>query len=454
MTLSRASSVVNFGSPQWVLVLLVFLVLIALPTGFSAAFLPWFCVEIAGAAMLFWLSWRDEYECAFRAWRMAGPLSAWLGLSILIAAIQIFSGATESRFDTFRQLHFFAGGLLLIPLVARALPALKSTAFQQWASPAACTLLLVSLLAGSLAATQPNPADDAVFWWPFVYRNHYAAFVLLVLPVLCWQVFTQPKSQWSAAVGIVAGLTGIVSSASRSGIVLLALTLGAFLLLLWLRSARKWQMRVIVTTLAVAALAVGLANHDGISWRLANAGSLLEGRLDYWQASLHMITERPWLGWGYGTWPEVYLQFLVRDTGLVVNHAHSDWLEYFAEGGLLPTLALVALFARSVWLASRHLWFLGVPAVLLQAMADYPLRLPILLLVMVLLYVAAEFAEQLPTHREARENHLPWNPASIRGCYSKPPTSAELASATGSSTGSGIACIIASTFRWKATRRL
>lgn len=378
------------SSSSWSLGLLVLLTLVALPSGFDARYLPWFCVELAGTGLLLWLWWNGDLEFVLHAWRVAGPLSAWLGLSAMIAAVQILLGVTESRFDTFRQLHFFAGGLLLIPLAARAYPALNATTFQKWAAPAASTLLVCSLVAGSLALQQPDFAEGAVAWWPFVYRNHYAAFVLLLVPVLCRQVFAWPKPHWGAAVGVVAGVAGVVSSASRSGIALLALALGAFGFLAWFRSNRERGLPVIATFIVMIALGAALANSSAISWRLEHSGSPLEGRLDYWQSTLRMIAERPLLGWGFGTWPDVYPQFLVRDTGVPVNHAHSDWLEYFAEGGVIPVLALAVLFVRSLWLAWRHPWFLGVPASLILAMVDYPLRLPILLLALVSLYVTAE----------------------------------------------------------------
>ncbi len=391
--MEKADTSIPVNSSWW-LGLLVLLALIALPTGYDALFLPWFCVEFAGTGLLLWLWWQGETAAAFRAWRIAAPLSVWLCSSMAIAALQLASGFTESRFDTFRQMHFFAGGLFLIPLAARAFPALKASVFQNWTALAASALLAVSLLSGSLALLQPNPAGSAIDWWPFIYRNHYAAFVLLLLPPLCWHAFAQAKFHWGAAVGVVAGIAGVVGSASRSGIALLALTLGMLGLLIWLQSQRAKRRYVLAATLGIAAMGALLANSDGISWRLQHGGSMLEGRLDYWQATFRMIAERPLLGWGFGTWPDVYPQFLIRDAGIPVNRAHSDWLEFFAEGGFLPVLALGVLGARSLWLAFRHPWSMGVPAVLLLAMADYPLRLPILLLAIVAVYVTAEFTER------------------------------------------------------------
>jgi O-antigen ligase len=135
---------------------------------------------------------------------------------------------------------------------------------------------------------------------------------------------------------------------------------------------------------------VFLARPELLLWRWQHSGGLLEGRLDYWLATLQMIAEKPLLGWGLGTWPDVYLQFMQQDPGLAVNRAHSDFLEFAAEGGVLLPLALAGLLLRTVWLAFRFPWALGLPVLLAFAMADYPLRLPLLLWTFLALYLAAE----------------------------------------------------------------
>lgn len=374
----------------WAFGLLVLLALIVIPTGFDSRYLPWFCVEMIGIGLLFRLWWKGEASIAFHAWRVAGPLSAWLGLSMTLAAIQILLGTTESRFDTLRHLHFFAGGLLLIPLVASAYPALTATASQKWTPVAASAFLLVSLISGSLRLIQSSSAEGTAAWWPFIYRNHFAAFAVLVLPVLCRRAFCGPAPHWGAAAGVVVGIAGVVSSASRSGIVLLAITLGAFFVLASLRLRGKRKFVPMAAILLTVLLGAVLADSGVLSWRMQHNTSLLEGRVDYWQASLRMIQERPLLGWGFGTWPDVYPQFQTNDTGVPVNHAHSDWLEFAAEGGVITLLALTAVFGRSLWVAGQNPALLGVPAFLILAMVDYPLRLPLLLFTFVSILVTAE----------------------------------------------------------------
>jgi O-antigen ligase len=95
-------------------------------------------------------------------------------------------------------------------------------------------------------------------------------------------------------------------------------------------------------------------------------------------SSLAMIADRPWTGFGLGTWPTVYPAYARFDNGLTANHAHNDWAEWTAEGGL-PFLACLAMLAVwSVRPAVDSLWGMGVPAVFAHSLVDYPLREPAL----------------------------------------------------------------------------
>jgi len=95
-------------------------------------------------------------------------------------------------------------------------------------------------------------------------------------------------------------------------------------------------------------------------------------RREIFQSSLEMIAARPWQGSGLGTFREVYPQFATFDAGRVVEHAHSDWLEWAAEGGAGFALVWLAGFLLGARGACRTIWGLGVPAVFLHAVVDDP----------------------------------------------------------------------------------
>ena len=73
-------------------------------------------------------------------------------------------------------------------------------------------------------------------------------------------------------------------------------------------------------------------------------------------SSLHMIAARPWCGFGLGTWPTAYPRYAIIDIGVFANQAHSDWLQWTAEGGLPFAMALLSLFVWCLRPAFRSVW--------------------------------------------------------------------------------------------------
>ena len=95
-------------------------------------------------------------------------------------------------------------------------------------------------------------------------------------------------------------------------------------------------------------------------------------------ASLRMIAAHPWAGVGLGTWPVVYPHYATVDFAVFMNQAHSDWLQWAAEGGVPFVLMILALFIWTVRAGFRSVWGLGAVSVFLHALVDYPFSRPAL----------------------------------------------------------------------------
>jgi hypothetical protein len=95
-------------------------------------------------------------------------------------------------------------------------------------------------------------------------------------------------------------------------------------------------------------------------------------------SSFHMAASHPWFGTGLGTWPTVYPRYAIIDIGAFANQAHDDWLQWTAEGGFPFGIMLATLFFWSLRPAFRSVWGLGVVAVFLHAIVDYPFSRPAL----------------------------------------------------------------------------
>jgi O-antigen ligase len=66
-------------------------------------------------------------------------------------------------------------------------------------------------------------------------------------------------------------------------------------------------------------------------------------RTGIWSDTLRLAADFPFFGSGFGTLAEVYPRYQSVYAGQRLIHAHNDWVQLFAEGGLAGTLAVLAL---------------------------------------------------------------------------------------------------------------
>ena len=71
-----------------------------------------------------------------------------------------------------------------------------------------------------------------------------------------------------------------------------------------------------------------------------------------------------------------YPAYAIIDVGSIANQAHSDWLQWAAEGGIPFALAILTLFVWCLRPAFGSIWGLGVISVFVHATVDYPFSRP------------------------------------------------------------------------------
>jgi len=92
------------------------------------------------------------------------------------------------------------------------------------------------------------------------------------------------------------------------------------------------------------------------------------------RSSLRLVRDRPLTGFGLGTWSDAYPAYAHFDDGRFVNQAHNDWVQWAVEGGL-PLLSIMLSIAWwSVRPALSSLWGIGLLAVFLHCLVDYPME--------------------------------------------------------------------------------
>lgn len=227
----------------------------------------------------------------------------------------------------------------------------------------------------------PSPYPDT--WGPFLSRNEFAAFLELAFPVALWLGLGNPRlasvqhlseRRGRAARGnpghgvylcIAAWLLAAgIASAARAGSALLAAEAVVIL-------ARRAPRGSAVKFAAAAAILIAVVGGGTLlgRWREPDAWRY---RREIDQSALAMVAARPLVGFGLGTFARVYPAYAYFDPGGVVEHAHNDWLEWAAEGGLPYALAWCVVAVSLVQPAARSIWGLGVIAVFLHATVDYP----------------------------------------------------------------------------------
>ncbi len=320
---------------------------------------------------------------------------------------QLALGTTEYRYATEESVLYWLTALVALFLAMQAFES----------GPARRRLLGALVYFGFgvsvLAVTQYFTSGGKVYWLfptgypdamgPFVYRNNYAAFIELLLPAAILGAIRDRRNAWLHAAMAGVMYASVIACASRAGSVLATAEVLAVLALAWSRGllSLRGSALAVAKVASLAAVFVAVVGWSALLDRFKQDDPYVHRR-EMLASSLDMARERPWMGFGLGTFETVYPAYARFDIGLVVNHAHNDWAEWLAEGGVPFLLAAVSLAVWSVRPAVRSIWGIGLLAVFLHALVDYPMqRLGLALWVFVLAGVLAA---------EERERRQPLNP--------------------------------------------
>ena len=250
---------------------------------------------------------------------------------------------------------------------------------------------------------------NARFFATFVYGNHWAAYIVLLVAACIGLVFysvqhatEEPFSGSPLAIGAISillmALTPLLAG-SRAGTLLMTALLGAAIVqVLWRirkrrRTAGESAAPPILALASCVVVAIGAAGYLGRGalqerwqdtqgqWRAGIMGE----RSKLYADTCHLAAQQPLFGWGLGSYDKI-LQ-LLRPRPLEANRqyehsyvdAHSDWLQSLAEVGVVGTILLVLCVLWPL-VSSRALRLAGpLPAYLLGGCG------------LIVLYAAVEF---------------------------------------------------------------
>ncbi len=248
-----------------------------------------------------------------------------------------------------------------------------------------------------------NPGAAVGF---FANRNHQASLMLVCIALtgglLGDRVRHHRRSAsdlwvWLGAALIVIFAVGATASGSRTGLLLLVPALAgaaiAFRSTAW-GTVQKKVGGLLALSVAIAFALILQSTLYFLVERLF-VEQLDEFRADMWSRTLAVSAPHWGTGYGMGSFTQAYddIGEVAADYEVYVNHAHSDYLELWAEGGLLASLFIfgaLLLLSRAIRLnlkqtaekginESHHRGLqigagFGLLLLAIHSLVDYPLR--------------------------------------------------------------------------------
>ncbi|MCK5055328.1 MAG: O-antigen ligase family protein [Candidatus Aminicenantes bacterium] len=183
---------------------------------------------------------------------------------------------------------------------------------------------------------------------------------------------------------------GIILSGSRAGIMTMIFSFmifGQFSFYLKRSRAVRKKLKLFFIIIAAAAIFLGVQNtvDKFLSTKIENSGRFLR-----WPTTFDMVRDFPLFGSGFGTYRYAYFLYDIDEGGKWSTHAHSDYLEAAAEGGIIGSLLLLSLLAVLVysivkmWMSRKHPEvkimgigiITGIFAAALHSIFDFSLHIP------------------------------------------------------------------------------
>jgi O-antigen ligase len=210
------------------------------------------------------------------------------------------------------------------------------------------------------------PRVAPLFTGDFVFSNYpntFANFMLFVIPYYLLQIKFFSKSFYFDKILIALNLVLFFLTWSRAGFVAFIVYL-ALLLALSLVNKRifvnlkKYLTFVVLILVLTFSMAYSLNKLSPYSYDIAKrvnsedvaSKESLNNRFDFYSASLKLIKDKPFFGFGSGSFQYVYPRYQTQLLALS-DHPHNIFLKIMVENGLISGLLFLS-FVVSLWVKS------------------------------------------------------------------------------------------------------
>ncbi|MFA6525244.1 MAG: O-antigen ligase family protein [Patescibacteria group bacterium] len=193
----------------------------------------------------------------------------------------------------------------------------------------------------------------------FGWRNVFAGFILLVLPITLTQFLVGKERKTNVFFGITTVLLAVNLYLTFSQASWIAMAV-VFLMLIWF--VRKLPIKQLITRLSILiVLSVVLVfsllqMHTPLSGESIQAANVIQSnavsnRIDYWKTSWEIFTNYPWTGVGIGNFETIYTHYQQNVWSFSVS-PHNSLLLYLTELGIFGIIIFL-IFLYSIFKKAR-----------------------------------------------------------------------------------------------------
>ena len=330
------------------------------------------------------------------AWiQMKNENGWWLEELDSVAWLPSSVSASYRTTNAFRVLTSFGATFLLVCGLWVGLQRRMCAVFLFWtflvSGVGMAIVAILQKFTGAKAVLWTLPSPNGSFWGTFFYRNEAVAYLTLIITIsgVLYFYHLNRSEQRGASGGphlllfafVVIVYTSIALALSRGGIILGGFMVGTFfctLIARWLYTLKANKSVPLIVLTALLFVSSGYATFryidiDAIKKRFGDIEKTIEmadrdSRAITTKITWEMFQEKPWFGWGAGSWryvfpsyqrnyPEIYYLRYDKERGWVGRkiyyYAHNDIVQFLCEYGIIGCILLLLVFAYWIGL----LWF-------------------------------------------------------------------------------------------------
>lgn len=334
--------------------------------------------------------------------------TAWklmLALVVIVPWLNPFAGGpTPSVFPWLVSLASFGGMVLLAAFSFGGPGRVRGELLcgESWAKAVAWAWILAGATSSVMALLQYfGAASHFVPWISLAssgeafanlrQRNQFATLTNISIAALVWLATAAPlppRRKWLLSLAAILLAAGNAATSSRTGLLQLGLLAG--LCWAWGTWRHPDVRRILIPAMlaygvAVIALPV-LADVDASVYGMAarvRASQPCASRLVLWSNVLHLIAQKPWLGWGWGELDYAHYMTVYNEPRFcdLLDNAHNLPLHLAVELGIPIAILVCGLFMwwlvrQAPWRetgATRQMAWSVMAVILLHSMLEYPL---------------------------------------------------------------------------------